>query len=65
MREHSQTAFASSWARAEGLQAIDEVLLIVLRMQPSEIDGLAMDDYWFWVGAAEREIKRRQRMNAG
>lgn len=35
---------------------------MVLRLQPSEIDALDMDDYWFWVGAAEREIKRKQRL---
>jgi len=38
------------------------VLLTALRIQPSEIDGLAMDDYWFWVGVAEREIRRRREM---
>jgi len=31
----------------------------VLRIQPSEIDALEMDDYWWWVGVAEREIQRR------
>lgn len=44
------------------LRPLDEVLLTVLRMQPSEIDGLEMDDYWRWVEAAEREIKRRNAM---
>lgn len=44
---------------------MDEVLLIVLRMQPSEIDGLDMDDYEFWCDVAEREIKREhERMKA-
>jgi hypothetical protein len=38
---------------------LDEILLTVLGMPPSEIDGLEMADYWFWIGAAEREIKRR------
>jgi len=37
-------------------------LLTALHMQPSEIDGLDMDDYWFWIEAAEREIKRRNEM---
>lgn len=31
----------------------------MLRIQPSEIDALEMDDYWWWVGVAEREIQRR------
>ncbi|QND84165.1 Uncharacterized protein ChrSV_1938 [Chromobacterium vaccinii] len=35
------------------------MLLIALRMQPSEIDGLEMVDYWWWVEVAERELKRR------
>lgn len=38
---------------------LDEALLTILRLQPSEIDGLDMDDYWFWIEAAEREVKRR------
>lgn len=33
-----------------------------MRIQPSEIDGLDMQDYWFWIEAAEREIKRRNAM---
>ncbi len=37
-------------------------MLTALHMQPSEIDGLDMDDYWFWIEAAEREIKRRNEM---
>lgn len=41
------------------LRPLDEVLLLVLKMQPSEIAELDLDDYWHWVGAAEREIKRR------
>lgn len=35
------------------------MLLLVLRIQPSEIDALEMDDYWWWAGVAERELKRR------
>ena len=38
------------------------MLLTVLRVQPSEIDGLDMEDYWFWIGVAEREVKRRNEM---
>lgn len=34
-------------------------MLTVLRMQPSEIDGLEMEDYWGWIEEAEREVKRR------
>lgn len=41
------------------LQSWDEALLLVLRMQPSEIAGLDMEDYWRWVGVCEREINRR------
>ncbi|WP_432719841.1 hypothetical protein R0382_003658 [Jeongeupia wiesaeckerbachi] len=33
-------------------------MLNILGIQPSEIDGLDMDDYWFWIGAAERKVKR-------
>lgn len=35
------------------------MLLLVLRIQPSEIDALEMDDYWWWASVAERELKRR------
>ena len=38
------------------------MLLTVLRIQPSELDGLDMEDYWFWIGVAEREVKRRNEM---
>ena len=38
------------------------MLLTVLRIQPSEIDCLDMEDYWFWIGVAEREVKRRNEM---
>ena len=41
------------------LQSWDEALLLVLRMQPSEIAELEMEDYWRWVGLCEREINRR------
>lgn len=56
------TAFArcgGMTAKADALWQLDEILLLVLRLQPAEIDGLEMDDYWQWVGAADREIKRR------
>ncbi|MCM2494543.1 hypothetical protein NDN95_20865 [Burkholderia glumae] len=41
------------------LRPLDEVLLVVLKIQPSEIADLYMDDYWYWVDAAERELKRQ------
>ncbi|AUH53234.1 hypothetical protein CXB49_21815 [Chromobacterium sp. ATCC 53434] len=41
------------------LKSFDEVLLTVLGLPPSEIDALAMDDYWFWCEVAEREVQRR------
>ncbi|MEC5207387.1 hypothetical protein QF022_002343 [Vogesella perlucida] len=44
------------------MQPLDEVLLTVLQIQPSEIDALDMDDYWGWIEVAEREIKRRNEM---
>lgn len=50
--------FATCWATEVSLKPLDEVLLCVLGMQPSEIAGLEMDDYWDWVGAAERKLKR-------
>lgn len=34
-------------------------MLLVLRLQPSEIDELDVEDYWRWAEAAEREINRR------
>ncbi|WP_155295490.1 hypothetical protein [Chromobacterium violaceum] len=34
-------------------------MLTVLNLPPSEIDALAMDDYWFWCEVAEREVQRR------
>lgn len=56
------TAFARCGAttrKAAELWTLDEILLLVLRLQPSEIDGLEMDDYWQWVVSADKEIKRR------
>ncbi|MGX1175485.1 MULTISPECIES: hypothetical protein [unclassified Pseudomonas] len=41
------------------LQSWDEALLLVLRMQPSEIAQLDMAEYWRWVAVCEREINRR------
>ena len=41
------------------LQSWDEALLLVLRLQPSEIAQLDMVDYWRWVEVCEREINRR------
>lgn len=31
----------------------------MLNLPPSEIDALALDDYWFWCEVAEREVLRR------
>lgn len=52
--------FATWWATEAQLKPLDEVLLLVLRLPPSEINALDMEDYWFWVEAAERELKRRE-----
>lgn len=41
------------------MQSWDEALLLVLRMQPSEIAELEMGDYWRWCETCEREINRR------
>jgi len=41
------------------LRSWDEALLLVLRLQPSEIARLDMDDYWRWAEVCEREINRR------
>ena len=41
------------------LQSWDEALLLVLRMQPSEIAQLDLPEYWRWVEVCEREINRR------
>lgn len=46
-------------ATEEILRQWDEALLMVLRMQPSEIDALDLEDYWFWTEVADREISRR------
>ncbi len=54
-----RTAFATWWAFPTTLKDFDEALLTVLGLPPSEIDALAMDDYWFWCEVAEREVQRR------
>lgn len=54
--------FGTWLAEETNLQQLDKYLLTVLRIQPSEIDGLEMDDYWGWVEEAEREVKRRNEM---
>lgn len=41
------------------LRSWDEALLLVLRLQPSEIARLDMVDYWRWVETCRREINRR------
>ena len=43
----------------ETLRQADELLLLALGIQPSEIDHLDLEDYWFWIRSAERELKRR------
>ena len=43
------------------MRELDEILQEVLRLQPSEIDALDADDYFFWVDAADRKIKRLKR----
>lgn len=50
---------ATSESMDATLRPLDEVLLLVLKMQPSEIAELDLDDYWHWIDAAEREIRRR------
>ena len=64
-RKRCKTPFATWWAKDEELRRLDEILLLVLRIQPSEIDALEMDDYWWWIGVAEREIKRQNAAHAG
>ncbi len=54
--------FVTWWAPETSLRPLDRYLLTVLRIQPSEIDGLEMDDYWDWIEEAEREVKRRNEM---
>jgi len=39
----------------------DAVLLLVLNMQPSEIERLEMNDYWRWCEVASEEVERRHR----
>jgi hypothetical protein len=41
------------------LESWDEALLLVLRLQPSEISRLDMVEYWRWVETCRREINRR------
>lgn len=43
------------------LLKLDEILLLVLRLSLSDIGDLYMDEYQFWLEAAEREIKRREK----
>jgi hypothetical protein len=57
--------FSTALSHDAALRPLDEALLAVLRIQPSEIDALDMEDYWFWVGAAEREAERRNRQLQG
>lgn len=38
-------------------------LLLVLRMQPSEIEALDMERYWFWADVCQQEINRRNELS--
>ncbi len=50
------------WVLSEPeLLKLDEILLLVLRLSLSDIGDLYMDEYQFWLEAAEREIKRREK----
>jgi len=50
----------AAWLTVEKtFQEADALLLLVLKIQPSEIDALELDDYWCWVNVAQKEIKRR------
>ena len=60
----SPTFFAKWWMNDRDLRPLDEILLTVMHIQPAGIDELDMEDYWFWIEAAEREIKRRNAMAA-
>lgn len=51
-------SFAKWLASPDILKKADELLLLALKIQPSEIDALELDDYWFWVDVAQREVKR-------
>lgn len=54
------------WLAAEAdLRAIDAGLLLVLRMQPSEIDDLEMDDYFQWAETAAEVLRQRERAAGG
>jgi hypothetical protein len=55
--------FGKAWVTKSQLESWDEALLLVLRMQPSEIDELEMERYWFWVEVCEREINRRNELS--
>jgi len=36
-------------------------LLLILGMQPSEIERLPLEDYWRWCDIASEEVERRNR----
>jgi len=42
------------------LQRVDEWLVLVLRLPPSEIDALEMTDYWRWFETAQAHNQRMQ-----
>lgn len=43
------------------LQRVDEWLLMVLKLQPTEIDALDLDDYWRWFEVAQEHVKAQER----
>ena len=53
-----QIPFGAWLAKEETFREADTLLLVVLKIQPSEIDGLELDDYWHWVKVAQKEAKR-------
>lgn len=58
--------FAScSGIKEADYQVCDEALLVILGIQPSEIDRLDLADYWRWVDVAARRQQQRQDALAG
>jgi len=41
------------------LQTVDAWLLLVLKLQPTEIDALEMEDYWNWFELAQEKASAR------
>jgi len=61
MRGGWRSDFRRCWAKAKTLNEWDSALLLVLGMQPSEIERLNMEDYWHWCEVASEEGERRHR----